>query len=109
MTPRMRELLAHIERLTVDGVPPTYDQLKDEMGYASKSTIHRLMHQLAERGIVAMTPAKRRSVAVRDDRAEAIPFDQMANDLWQLIQNGHGRIYPDQIRKALVESYARAA
>lgn len=108
MRPKQRELLKHIEAMTIDGVPPTYEQLRVAMGYASKSTIHYLMHGLAERGIVSLTPMKRNSVAVRNQHAEAIPFDKMADEVWRLVQNGHGRILPAQIKRALVLAYSGA-
>jgi len=108
MTPKHRELLDHLKAMTVDGVPPTYEQLRVAMGYASKSRIHGLMHGLAERGLIALTPAKSQSATIRSEDAEAVPFDRMADEVWRLLQNGHGRIFPDQIRTALVNAYAAA-
>lgn len=106
MTPKHRELLDHLKVMTVDGVPPTYEQLRVAMGYASKSRIHGLMHGLAERGLISLIPGKSTSATIRNEHAEAIPFDRMADEVWRLVQNGHGRIYPAQIKKAMVQAYA---
>lgn len=106
MTPKQQELLGHLQRLTVDGVPPTYERLRVEMGYASRSRIHGLMHGLAERGIVSLSPRKRTSATIRDERAEAIPFDRMADAVWEMIELSEKRVRPAQIKKALVQSYA---
>lgn len=52
ITYRQRETLDAIKRLTVDGVPPTYQALADELGLVSKGSVHRLVGQLTERGFI---------------------------------------------------------
>jgi len=52
MTPRQRDLLQAIADLTVDGVSPTYEQLRAHIGIASKSGIHRLVKGLERQGYV---------------------------------------------------------
>lgn len=110
MTPKQSELLGHLERLTVDGVPPTYETLRVVMGYANRSRIHGLMHGLAERGVVSISPRKRTSVAIRSHDAEAIPFDQMAEAVWEFVELSDGkRIRPAHIRQVMLSAYAGAA
>ena len=108
MTRRQAECLAAIKRLTANGIPPSYEQIMREMGLTSKSPVHRLVHALKERGVLAVTPNRARTIAVRDEHAEAIPFDAMADAVAELMARGK-RVYPAQIRKVMVEAYAAAA
>lgn len=67
MTPRMRECLDAIRRLTVDGVPPSYEELAAELGIASKSNVTRLIHQLRRDGFVTFNAHRARSVEIVGD------------------------------------------
>lgn len=67
LTPRERDCLDAIKRLTRDGVPPTFEELKADMGVRSKSNIHRLVHGLRKRGAIAMRSETARSIRVLDD------------------------------------------
>ncbi len=53
MTPTPRECLDALKRLTVDGVPPSYDELAVELGLASKSRITELLSALEAQGYIA--------------------------------------------------------
>ncbi|WP_210204379.1 LexA family protein [Devosia submarina] len=44
---------------------PTYDEIKDALGLASKSGVHRLVHALIERGALNALPSRWRSVSIR--------------------------------------------
>lgn len=52
MTPRMQQAMAAIRRLTVNGVPPTYDELAADMGFKNRSAAFRIVKFLQERGLV---------------------------------------------------------
>ncbi len=52
MTPRMQQAVDAIRRLTVDGVPPTYDELAADLGFKSRSAAFRIVKLLQERGLV---------------------------------------------------------
>jgi repressor LexA len=67
LTPRESECLRAIKRLTIDGVPPTYAELGEALGLASKSNVHRLLHALARRGAITLIPDAKRSIRVLDD------------------------------------------
>ncbi|MGR3436351.1 MAG: LexA family protein, partial [Shimia sp.] len=44
LTPKQKDLLSFIhKRMQRDGVPPSFDEMKDELGLRSKSGIHRLI------------------------------------------------------------------
>ena len=64
MTPTERRLCDAIERLTVNGVSPSYDELAQAMGLASKSGIARMVAALVAQGAVTSTPAAPRSLRV---------------------------------------------
>lgn len=104
MTPRQRECLNIYRELTVDGVPPTYEAVAERMGLY-KSGVHRMLHALRDKGVVALTPGAARSVAIRNEHAEAIPFDAMADAVADLVATGK-RLYPAEIKRALVLAYA---
>ncbi|GAB5389315.1 MAG: transcriptional repressor LexA [Alphaproteobacteria bacterium] len=65
LTRKQRSLLLFIhDRLQSDGIPPSYDEMKDELGLKSKSGIHRLITALEERGFIRRMPHRARAVEV---------------------------------------------
>lgn len=67
LTPRQRACLSAIERLTVDGVAPTFDEIKAAIGSSSKGEVHRLTTQLVERGHLRKLPGRARALEVVKD------------------------------------------
>ena len=65
LTAKQKDLLLLIDtRIKAVGVPPSYDEMKDALGLASKSGIHRLITALEERGFVRRLPNKARALEV---------------------------------------------
>lgn len=65
LTRKQHELLTYIDNhLNKDGVPPSYDEMKDALGLKSKSGIHRLITGLEERGFIRRLPHKARALEV---------------------------------------------
>jgi len=65
LTKKQKDLLVLIDtRIRAVGVPPSYDEMKDALGLASKSGIHRLITALEERGFVRRLPNKARALEV---------------------------------------------
>lgn len=65
LTQKQKDLLLLIDkRIKSDGVPPSYDEMKDQLGLASKSGIHRLITALEERGFIRRLPNKARALEV---------------------------------------------
>ena len=57
LTQKQKELLLFIhERMQADGVPPSFDEMKDALDLKSKSGIHRLITALVERGFIRRLP-----------------------------------------------------
>ena len=52
------------ECLSKDGVPPSYDEMKEAVNLKSKSGIHRLITVLEERGFIRRLPHKARALEV---------------------------------------------
>lgn len=65
LTKKQKDLLLLIDtRIRAVGVPPSYDEMKDALGLASKSGIHRLITALEERGFLRRLPNKARALEV---------------------------------------------
>lgn len=65
LTRKQKELLILIrDRLAVDGVPPSFDEMKDALGLRSKSGIHRLITGLEERGFIKRLPHRARALEI---------------------------------------------
>ena len=65
LTRKQSELLRFIhERLQEQGVPPSFDEMKDALDLRSKSGIHRLIMALEERGFIRRLPNRARALEV---------------------------------------------
>lgn len=65
LTQKQKELLLFIhERMQSDGVPPSFDEMKDALDLKSKSGIHRLITALVERGFIRRLPHRARAIEV---------------------------------------------
>ena len=65
LTRKQYDLLRFIhECLSKDGVPPSYDEMKEAVNLKSKSGIHRLITGLEERGFIRRLPHKARALEV---------------------------------------------
>ncbi|MCB1464979.1 MAG: transcriptional repressor LexA [Nitratireductor sp.] len=65
LTRKQHELLVFIhERLQEEGVPPSFDEMKDALDLKSKSGIHRLITALEERGFIRRLPNRARALEV---------------------------------------------
>lgn len=52
LTPAMSACLRAIQDMTIQGVPPSYADLQERLGLASRGGVHRILSQLRERGHV---------------------------------------------------------
>ena len=65
LTRKQSELLRFIhERLQAEGVPPSFDEMKDALDLKSKSGIHRLIMALEERGFIRRLANRARAIEV---------------------------------------------
>lgn len=65
LTRKQLELLNFIrERMDRDGVPPSFDEMKDALDLRSKSGIHRLITALEERGFIRRLAHRARALEI---------------------------------------------
>ncbi len=65
LTRKQLELLELIDtRMKRDGVPPSFDEMKDALNLRSKSGIHRLITALEERGFIRRLAHRARAIEV---------------------------------------------
>lgn len=65
LTKKQIELLEFIhKRMQRDGVPPSFDEMKDALDLRSKSGIHRLITALEERGFIRRLAHKARALEI---------------------------------------------
>jgi repressor LexA len=66
LTRKQIDLLEFIhKRIQRDGVPPSFDEMKDHLDLRSKSGIHRLITALEERGFIERLPHKARALEIK--------------------------------------------
>jgi repressor LexA len=74
LTHKQHELLRFIHaRLKQDGVPPSFDEMKDALDLRSKSGIHRLIMALEERGFIRRLPNRARAIEVVKVPEQSLP------------------------------------
>ncbi len=65
LTKKQLDLLEFIhKRVERDGVPPSFDEMKDALDLRSKSGIHRLITALEERGFLRRLPHRARALEI---------------------------------------------
>ena len=65
LTRKQLELLNFIQkRMARDGVPPSFDEMKDALDLRSKSGIHRLITALEERGFIRRLAHRARAIEI---------------------------------------------
>ena len=65
LTEKQLDLLDFINRrLKRDGVPPSFDEMKEALGLRSKSGIHRLITALEERGFIRRLAHRARAIEI---------------------------------------------
>ena len=96
LTSKQNELLRFIhERLKADGVPPSFDEMKDALDLRSKSGIHRLIMALEERGFIRRLPNRARALEVlRLPEAASAPQASAPRFTPDVIQGTLGRLRP---------------
>jgi repressor LexA len=74
LTRKQNELLRFIhDRLREDGVPPSFDEMKEALDLRSKSGIHRLIMALEERGFIRRLPNRARAIEVVRMPEQSVP------------------------------------
>jgi len=72
LTPRQHECLLFINEFSQKhGFSPSFDEIREALGLASKSGVHRLVHGLKQRGFIGMFNGQSRSVVIRAEPPQA--------------------------------------
>lgn len=69
LTAQQASALAIISEANSHGTAPSYDELKADLGLASKGGVHRIILQLEERGAIRRMPGRSRALEAVDDLA----------------------------------------
>jgi len=66
LTRREKEAFDFVNGFLIDnrGIAPSYDEIKDHLGLASKSGVHRLLHALRRKSWLKFQDVRARSLAV---------------------------------------------
>ncbi|MCF6275911.1 MAG: transcriptional repressor LexA [Robiginitomaculum sp.] len=85
LTQKQHDLLIFIDkRLKKNSISPSYDEMKDALGLASKSGIHRLITALEERGFIARLPHRARALEILQlpgqKASQEVTVPDVAND-----------------------------
>lgn len=70
-----------------DGVSPSFAEMRDAMGLASKSGVHRHLEAMEKRGAIRRLHNRHQAIEVLDLRAQRIPiFDARTHKIRGYIQ-----------------------
>jgi repressor LexA len=95
LTRKQHELLLFInERLQKDGVPPSFEEMKEALDLRSKSGIHRLITALEERGFIRRLPNRARALEVIRLPEDAQPPKPVRPFAPNVIEGNLGRVRP---------------
>jgi len=95
LTRKQHELLRFInERLKQDGVPPSFEEMKEALDLRSKSGIHRLITALEERGFIRRLPNRARALEVLRLPEDAQPTRAPRSFAPNVIEGNLGRARP---------------
>lgn len=79
LTAQQDKLLRFIEASLAEGrVAPSFEAMKDHVGVASKSGVHRLVSALEERGYITRVPHRARAIALASPLAKVPAYELMA-------------------------------
>src|SRR6202012_308294 len=97
LTKKQNELLRFIhERLQEQGVPPSFDEMKEALDLRSKSGIHRLILALEERGFIRRLPNRARALEVLRLPESSTPMSPSRGAKFSpsVIEGNLGRVRP---------------
>ena len=98
LTRKQLELLLFInERLKEEGVPPSFEEMKEALNLQSKSGVHRLIVALEERGFLKRMPNRARALEViklPESHSPSLAGGKKTGFTPNVIQGNLGRVKP---------------
>ena len=64
MTPKQQQLFKYLKENIIDGVCPSFEDMRKAMGLASKSGVHRLVKSLEEQGRITRMKHRARAIEI---------------------------------------------
>lgn len=65
LTSTQRKTMTFIEAFEAEhSYAPSFEEIREAMGWASKSNVHRVIARLKERGFVSLIPNSARSITI---------------------------------------------
>ncbi|MFY0596003.1 MAG: transcriptional repressor LexA [Cognatishimia sp.] len=105
LTKKQKDLLEFIhKRLQKDGVPPSFDEMKDALDLRSKSGIHRLITALEERGFIRRLAHRARAIEIVKLPEGMAPVGRMGGFEPKVIDGPHpspaqaANVTPDEVQ-----------
>ena len=90
MTPGMRELVYFISAYNAEhGYSPTYQEMRETLGYKSNGSIARMINSLVDRGIIIRVPVRSRALMVVVDVPDDIVSSHL--DIYVIYTNYRGQ------------------
>ncbi len=88
LTQRQTDCLNFIRNtVAAGGKAPSFNDIKTAMGLANKSSVHRLISGLEDRGYIRRLPGRSRAIAVVDPTERTTFFSMLAPDIRQIISS----------------------
>jgi repressor LexA len=113
LTRKQLELLLFVnERLKEEGVPPSFEEMKEALNLHSKSGVHRLILALEERGFVKRLPNRARALEVvklPESHSPSLAGAKKSGFNPSVIQGSLGRARPAAATELANDSTARGA
>mgnify|MGYP003331819621 CR=1 FL=1 len=102
LTRKQIELLRYIQDLlAAEGVPPSFDEMKEALDLKSKSGIHRLITALEERGFIRRLANRARAIEVIKLPEQAVPTHAPRGKFSpSVIEGDLGRVRPSPANDA---------
>jgi repressor LexA len=88
LTVKQADLLSFIRVCAAEGHTPSFVEMQEHMGLASKSGVHRLMAALKERGYVEQAYHRARSVVALDRKPRPLADSETAELIAELTRRG---------------------
>ena len=65
LTAHQKRVLEYLVAFIAEhGIAPSYDQIQAHLGLKSKSSVHRVIHELEERGAIQRLPNRARAITI---------------------------------------------
>lgn len=105
-TKRADDLLFFIEEYIASrGIAPSFDEMMVNLGFRSKSGVHRLIEQLVERGRIRRLPNRARAIEVVKTEDAKVQLEPAAWERLRTLAASHN-VSPDVMASYVIEQWS---